>query len=280
MIGRLACAVAIAAIGLSILPAASEPLPASASDQIMIRYVEPANPAHRPIYERLQKRGVLEDLQKFLSPLRLPQPLTIKIEGCNGIVNAWYSARTVSICYEYIAWIHQIARKITITENISVEDAVVGPFVTVLLHELSHAIFDMLNIPIFGKEEDAADQLAAFVLLQFGNDVARRTITGSALLFHQMGIDQEPGAADYASVHGLPRQRFVNVLCIAYGKEPRLFADFVQKGHLPENRIRHCRWEYRQIARAYRTLIGPHVDQELQEQVIKERWLRPDDGKQ
>ena len=67
------------------------------------------------------------------------------------------------------------------TENISLEDAVVGPFVDVLLHELSHAIFDMLKIPLFGKEEDAADQLAAFILLQFGNEVARRTITGAAL---------------------------------------------------------------------------------------------------
>ena len=46
-----------------------------------ISYVEPKNPAHRPIYERLQKRRVLEDFRDFLSPLKLPDPLTIKIEG-------------------------------------------------------------------------------------------------------------------------------------------------------------------------------------------------------
>jgi hypothetical protein len=153
-------------------------------------------------------------------------------------------------------------------------------FTAVLLHELAHAIFDMLKIPIFGREEDAADQLAAFILLQFGNDVARRTITGAALLFHQMGLDQPPGAADYASVHGLPRQRFVNVLCIAYGAEPKLFADFVEKGHLPPHRRPYCRWEYRQIEHAFKTLISPHVDRELQEKVRGRQWLRPDDGKQ
>ena len=59
--------------------------PRSAGSQIRIDYVEPKNPAHRPIYERLQKRRVLEDFRDFLSPLKLPHTLTIKIEGCGGV---------------------------------------------------------------------------------------------------------------------------------------------------------------------------------------------------
>ena len=55
--------------------------PGRIGSQIRIVYGEPKNPAHRPIYERLQKRRVLEDFRDFLSPLKLPQPLTIKIEG-------------------------------------------------------------------------------------------------------------------------------------------------------------------------------------------------------
>jgi hypothetical protein len=259
-------------------PGVTQPPALAPSDQIRISYGVPKDPAHQPIYLRLQKRRVLEDLRDFLSPLRLPEPLTIKIESCSGVVNAYYANHAVTICYEYIAWIHQIARKVTLSNEISLEDAVVGPFVDVLLHELSHAIFDMLKIPLFGREEDAADQLAAFVLMQFGSDVARRTITGAALLFHQMAVDQQPGSADYAAVHGLPAQRFVNVLCIAYGAEPGLFQDFVKKGLLPSHRIGFCRWEYRQIAYAFRTLISPHIDPVLQEKVRGREWLRPDDG--
>jgi hypothetical protein len=240
--------------------------------QIQISYVEPKNPAHRPIYERLQKRRVLEDFRDFLSPLKLPKPLTIKTEGC-GVVNAYYSSGTVTICYEYVAWLHQIAQQVTLSNEISLEDAVVGPFVDVLLHEVAHAIFDLLKIPLFGREEDAADQLAAFILLQFGNDVARRTIVGAALLFRQMSIDQVPGTADYASVHGLPAQRFINVLCIAYGAQPQLFADYVKQGFLPVTRIGYCRWEYQQILNAFRTLIAPHVDPVLQEKVRGREWL-------
>ena len=259
-------------------PAAAQPPAGATGDQIRISYNEPKNPEHRPIYERLQKRRVLEDLRDFLSPLRLTQPLTIRTQGC-GVVNAYYSNQTVTICYEYVAWIHQIARKMTLSNEISLEDAVVGPFVDVLLHELSHAIFDLLKIPIFGREEDAADQLAAFILLQFGNEVARRTITGAALLFRQMAIEHQPGTADYAAVHGLPAQRFVNVLCIAYGAQPKLFADYVKQGFLPSHRLPHCRWEYRQIEHAFKTLISPHIDPVLQEKVRGREWLRPDDGK-
>jgi hypothetical protein len=275
---RIVVGVLIAGLAVWISPAAAQEPATPAAGQVRISYGEPKNPLHRPIYERLQKRRVLEELQEFLSPLKLPKPLTIKLEGC-GAVNAYYSNGAVTVCYEYIAWIHQVARKVTLSNEISLEDAVVGPFVDVLLHELAHAIFDLLKIPLFGREEDAADQLAAFILLQFGNDVARRTIVGAALLFRQMAEDQQPGTADYAAVHGLPAQRFYNVLCIAYGAQPQLFADFVKQGFLPVTRIGYCRWEYRQIAHAFRTLISPHVDPVLQEKVRGREWLRADDGR-
>jgi hypothetical protein len=267
----------VVGLAMSMSPAVAQTPDAPAGDQIRISYGEPKNPAHRPIYERLQKRRVLEDLRDFLSPLKLPKPLTIKTEGC-GVVNAYYSSGTVTICYEYVAWLHQIAAQITLSNEISLEDAVVGPFVDVLLHEVAHAIFDLLKIPLFGREEDAADQLAAFILLQFGNDVARRTIVGAALLFRQMSIEQVPGTADYAAVHGLPAQRFINVLCIAYGAQPQLFADFVKQGFLPVTRIGYCRWEYQQILHAFKTLIAPHVDPVLQNKVRGREWL-PASGK-
>jgi hypothetical protein len=68
-------------------------------------------------------------------------------------------------------------------------------------------------------------------------------------------------------------------LCIAYGAQPQLFADFVKQGFLPVSRIGYCRWEYRQIAHAFKTLISPHVDPVLQEKVRGREWLRADDGK-
>ena len=149
----------------------------------------------------------------------------------------------------------------------------VGPFVDVLLHELSHAMFDLLKIPVFGREEDAADQLAAFILLQFGKDVARRTIVGAALLFRQMAIEQKPGTADYGAVHGLPAQRFVNVLCIAYGATGSCSAISSRRASCRNTASAIATGSTGRSLHAFKTLIAPHVDPVLQEKVRGREWL-------
>jgi Putative metallopeptidase len=78
----------------------------------------------------------------------------------------------------------------------------------------------------------------------------------------------------FADEHGTPAQRFYNVLCLAYGADPKLFGDVVTKGFLPEDRAVICEREYAQVAHAFDTLIGPHIDRTLARQLHK-RWLPP-----
>jgi hypothetical protein len=267
-----------AAMGLAAAPAKAQPLADSGAGSVHIAYGETTNPVHRAIKERLQKRQVLEELRDFLSPLKLPAPLLIKVEGCNGTVNAWYAANTVTYCYELIEYIRNSAPKEPTPEGVTPQDAVVGTFLDIMLHEISHAVFDILKVPVFGREEDAADHLAAFVLLQFGKVVARRTLTGTAMFWGNMAAVQKLEMHDFADVHGIPAQRFYNVLCIAYGAEHDLFQDFVEKGLLPLGRAVNCQQEYRQIGRAYLELVARHVDPELQKKVQGREWLKPDDG--
>jgi len=59
-----------------------------------------------------------------------------------------------------------------------------------------------------------------------------------------------------ANVHRLAGQRFYNLLCIAYGKEPRLFADLVEKKYLLESRAGDCADECGHVAYAVKTLMG------------------------
>jgi hypothetical protein len=272
-------AILAAAMGLAAAPAKAQPHADPGAGSVRIAYGETTNPVHRAIMERMQKRHVLEELRDFLSPLKLPAPLLIKVEGCNGTVNAWYAANTVTYCYELIEYIRNSAPKEPTPEGVTPQDAVVGTFLDIMLHEISHAVFDILKIPVFGREEDAADHLAAFVLLQFGKVVARRTLTGTAMFWGNMAAVQKLEMHDFADVHGIPAQRFYNVLCIAYGAEHDLFQDFVEKGLLPLGRAVNCQQEYRQIARAYLELVARHVDPELQKKVQAREWLKPDDGR-
>ena len=76
--------------------------PTLKTDQFDIEYVEPKNPAHIPLHEMQKKKRVLEGIQELLSPFRLPRRITIKTEGCDGVVNSYFRVDTITVCYEYL----------------------------------------------------------------------------------------------------------------------------------------------------------------------------------
>jgi hypothetical protein len=61
---------------------------------------------------------------------------------------------------------------------------------------------------------------------------------------------------------------------MAYGADPKLFADVVEKGFLPKDRAEICESEYIQVSHAFDTLIGPHIDRRLARKLHKQ-WLPP-----
>ena len=75
-----------------------------------------------------------------------------------------------------------------------------------------------------------------------------------------------------ADVHDFAVQRLYNLLCIAYGAEPRLFADLVEKNYLPADRAEDCADEYGQVAYAIKTLMGRYVDVNTREKVFAKDW--------
>ena len=64
----------------------------------------------------------------------------------------------------------------TTTAGDTRQDAIIGPTLEVFLHEVGHAVFDYLAVPVLGREEDAADPvLQAYILLQFADSDALQT---------------------------------------------------------------------------------------------------------
>jgi Putative metallopeptidase len=241
--------------------------------QVRVEYVLPKNPAHQPIYERLKQARALERIQKLLSPLRLPRPLVLKVSGCDGESNAWYDGSFVTVCYEYLADLLKNAPEGTLPSGITQQDAILGPLIDVFLHESGHAVFDQLKVPVLGREEDAADLFSAYIVLQSGKEDARRLILGSAYQYKADVVSPQVPLTKYADEHGIPAQRFFNVLCIAYGADQKLFADVVEKGYLPKKRAEGCDLEYDQAAFAFKKLIGPYIDQNLAKKVLA-TWMR------
>ena len=55
-----------------------------------------------------------------------------------------------------------------------------GQFFYAFAHEMGHAIFDVLGIPVFVREEDAADDFATYLKLRFGDGESRALMAGAA----------------------------------------------------------------------------------------------------
>ncbi len=248
----------------------------SAPGQILIEYVPPKDPAHQVILNAAKDARLLEKLQEFLAPVQLPRPLTFKLEGCDGEANASYDKDAITVCYEYIAELWGFLPAKTTPAGVTRMDALVGPLFDTCLHEFGHAVFDMLRIPVLGREEDAADQFSAYLVLQLGRDEARRLIFGTAYAYKAEadGTTAPPAFQSFANEHGTPAQRFYNILCIAYGADPATFEPIVARGALPKERAESCQGEYRQVAYAFERLISPHIDSMLSQKVFEKKWLR------
>jgi hypothetical protein len=300
---RLSNAAAIAIASFLVGPepalAQSAPAPLPPNSNIIIDYVEPADPSRldfdlddpklsqsdkdklrkvqanyealKGVRERLMKNRFLERYSLFLTALRLPTTLRLTTKQCDR-QNAFYNRAETSItlCYEYVLGFEAQAPKQTTPEGITREDAIIGSIISTMLHETGHALFSIYRVPILGREEDAADQIAGYVMLQFGTDVARTTIKGAAWKW----ASRDWSDPAYHDVHSTPQQRFYNYLCMAYGGDPRAFQQFVDVGWLPKWRVPNCANEYRQAALAFEKTIGPHLDQALTKRVQETTWLQ------
>jgi hypothetical protein len=148
---------------------------------------------------------------------------------------------------------------------------------------MAHAIFHVLQVPILGREEDAADQMATLWLIALKPETADQMLAGvvaghlddagyRSLKQLKRKRFRFGSAKPLADVHSTPEQRLYNLLCIAYGADPARFGILKDRGTLPDERKEGCEEEYRQVVHAYVRLIQPHLDPELARRAYGPQW--------
>jgi hypothetical protein len=270
-------------------------------------YRVPESAVYAELRGRLKKRGVLEEYSRFLAPLRLPYTLRVAAGECGSAdASPFYNrdAHAIVMCYEFMKWAENKAETLLALQKEKPEflpmpatrgEFLTGVFVGVIMHETGHAVFDLLDVPVFGREEDAADQMAVFIALQFDKNVARTIVKG--LVYSMLVLDNPPTKAPvpsvlnpplncssdpfcaYSDTHGAPAQRLYNTLCLAYGADNATFGDFVEKGWLAKERAEQCRNEYQQVKSAFAKTVYPFIDPGLMQQVLAHKWFMPGDTK-
>jgi hypothetical protein len=266
-----------AALTLAAPLAIAQDTPFPRNPNIDIAYLRPADSRLAFTYDRMRQMEVLETLQEFLSPLKLPSKITVKMEQCGGVLTVPYKQGVVTICYEHLKAIHDSAPQegsvsFGGSRELSAAQAIAGGIARLILYETSFAVFDVLKIPVWGRVEEAADNVTALIMLDFGQELAWTAILGSAWYLAQRGMLGTGFFSDAA--RPLEAQRFYNYLCFAYGAQPRTYEFLVNGFNLPPDRARLCREEFFKLRRAFRGTFMQHVDVQLLERVKKRKnWL-------
>jgi putative metallopeptidase DUF4344 len=261
-----ACALALAACDAprepEAAPAAPPPAPAPApaptaapglDGRFVTAYGRVRDPTYAQWQEDFRQAGFLEGIAEWMNDwVALPEDVALTFGEC-GEPNAFYhpEERAVVLCFELVEELDGVFARDQDAER-SVEDALVF----LALHEVGHALVDVLDLPVTGREEDAADQLAALVLVDGSEEGVVAAINGvRSLPADEDALDD----LTLADEHALNAQRYYSVLCLVYGHDPDTYAGWVEDGTLPPERAARCPQEYEQAARAWDRLLAPYL---------------------
>jgi hypothetical protein len=248
---------------------ASPQLPSNPHVQLVYRPIRAAE--LKSVAADVKKWEVLEQFGQFMVPLRLPRKLVVQFDECGGFTRPYQLGGPVTVCYELVDKIERVAANVQPEQRNLV---LVGTIIQAVFHESAIAVFDVLQVPIWGREDDAADRLAAFLMVEFGPDLAKPLIIGTSRFFRES--DKTWTGSEFANKTSPEAQRFYNYLCIAFGSDSKTF-EFVEAQDgaditLPRSRAARCEGEFEQVRKAFNLRIMPYVDPDLLIDVRSRPW--------
>jgi hypothetical protein len=138
---------------------------------------------------------------------------------------------------------------------------VTGNVLFVLGHETAHALISVFEIPVIGREEDAADALATVVSLKMANSFADRVVVNAARgWFLSDQRDRKEGTPNvFYDEHGMDLQRAYNIVCLLVGGAPDKFQSLANEVKLPKERQDTCRFDFSNASWSWEQVLKPHT---------------------
>lgn len=199
---------------------------------ISIHYLAAKNQSERRAQQQIQASGVNDTLVELSEQLfQFNDPLKVVYGASDGPL---YDPQAHSMQIPYAFFIqaqlyfsnNSYEKRFGKTALLGAEDTLLHT----LLHEAAHAYIVDQNIPILGKEEDAADNFATIIMLEYlenGDDMAI-----SAADMFALESEDRPEYYDfgeYIDDHSFDLQRYFSTLCLVYGWQPERHRDLLEQ---------------------------------------------------
>ncbi len=131
--------------------------------------------------------------------------------------------------------------------------------VETLYHEFAHALIDILDLPVFGPEEFAADMFSVILMNRmFDEETAIRMAYDVAHAYERDDYNIESNGQYHAQWdnHGSNKQRYYNLACLFYGAKPEQRYLLSRDLDLPDDRAETCADEFALADRSWGKVLG------------------------
>ncbi len=147
----------------------------------------------------------------------------------------------------------------------------------VLYHEIAHLLISELDIPILGREENAADNFATLILLRAETEQTNNVLIDSALgwFLSSENTDTEVYSDDELyGEHNLDIQRAFQIVCLMVGKDSDVFGEIADEVGLDIDRQIDCEDDYKQAEKSWDRVLTPYVNENPDNVKINIRYDR------
>ncbi len=243
---------------------------AKPNKKVTVFYQIPTDTMHEIWYSTFKESKTLEVYAKMLEDaFVIKKNLKISLVEC-GEVNAFYNSenKELLICYELFAdLMTKMSTYISDPDSLGDKIGKVSSFI--IFHEIGHAMIDVLDIPLTGKEEDAADYFAFFMLGSDGDDFGVEVCKEGALFFKELSDEQKVDttfqqlndkgviydALPFWDEHSFHLQRYYSINSLIFGSNPEKWDGLINIGYRrPGNAV----LEYNKINRGWSRVLLPH----------------------
>jgi hypothetical protein len=233
---------------------------AAQTGEIEVHWQHPVGQANVVGYELLKASETRYLAKSLATAFELPNAL--KIKGVNGFGGGpFYNPEDNSITLPYqfatavLGVISQISPEGSETEW---GEAVGAVNSFIFAHEFGHALIHNFELPVLGREEDAADGIATVLLLK-APDGATYAADAAEFWDAFSGRQNPPKLAEYADNHSFDRQRAFNILCWVGGSDEGILQALAENEIVPEERLASCPAEWQLLEQSAEQVLQPHL---------------------
>jgi hypothetical protein len=151
-------------------------------------------------------------------------------------------------------------KKMSAASKRQLVEFVIGNTLFVMAHELGHVLISEMNMPVLGREEDAADSFAIMVALNLHNAVSERVLIEATKgwVLSSKRDKQQKNALAFYDEHGLDLQRSYNVVCMMVGSDQQKYKSLAEDMKLPEERQTSCVRDYKTTMWSWEEMLKSH----------------------